>query len=378
MRKLFTLILLSFSFHSLLAANDSLVVQMNKTRFQRGDTIDLQAIIPNFEQSALKAATLHIWADHIESGTRWKFRYPFINGVAQGNIIIGQQIPDGNYAFNFLVQKGYFRLGGQLTNYNGQQKINMMMILKNKAPFSDEVELNNEGRFRLKSTLFEDAAYFVFTPTDRKQKNDLNIQLEAQIDSSFVPAVEDRVWVKVGKAANSMTSSDSIGYSFNMDKEDGLLLPGVTVTSKFKKKVEQYEAQYSSQAFKRDDAMVFDGLEDETIAKSMSVLRFLESKVPGLVVEKDQETNIEVARWRGEPVMIFIDEFQVNTTDVWVIPPSDIAMIKVYRPPANLSILAGSAGAIAIYSKRGEFANNRKAKHSFTVKGYTPAESTWQ
>ena len=110
----------------------------------------------------------------------------------------------------------------------------------------------------------------------------------------------------------------------------------------------------------------------------MSILRFLESKVPGLIVEKDQETMTELARWRGEPVEIYLDEFRVSTQDIWVVSPSDIAMVKVYRPPAMLSPLSGSAGAIAIYTKRGEFSNKNRFRHSFTVKGYTTAVSNWQ
>lgn len=358
------------------AASDSLVVQMNKSQFKQGDTIELQCLLPGPDQ----AATLQLWADHIETGRRWKFRYPFINGVAQASLVIGKEIPDGHYAFNFLVQKGYFRLSGQVENHEDvkDQKVNMMMLPRNKAPFSDEVTLNEEGRFRLKSTLFEDSAYFVFTPTDRKQKNNLQVKIEAQIDSSFVPLAEDRVWVTIGNTKQRLSKNDSTGYVFNMEREDGVeILPGVTVTGKSRKKVEQYEAMYTSQLFNRSDARTFDGLEDDGIATSYSILRYLEGRVGGLTVEKNQETNVEIARWRGEPVQIFVDEFPVSTTDIWIVSPSDVAMIKVYSPPANLSILAGAAGAIAIYTKRGEFANRNKAQHKFAVKGYNPSEMVW-
>lgn len=368
---------LFFSFGHALAASDSLVVQMNKNQFRQGDTIELQCLLTGPNQ----AATLQLWADHVETGRRWKFRYPFINGVAQATLVIGKEIPDGHYAFNFLVQKGYFRLSGQIENHQEakDQKVNMMMMVRNKLPFSDEVALNEEGRFRLKSTLFEDSAYFVFTPTNRKLKNNLQVKIEAPIDSSFVPLAEERIWVTVGNTQQSRNKNNTTGYTFNMEQEEGVqILPGVTVNTKAKKKVERYEEMYTSQLFNRSDARTFDGLEDDGIATSYSILRYLEGRVPGITVEKNQETNVELARWRGEPVLLFLDEFQVSPTDIWIVSPSDVAMIKVYSPPANLSILSGAAGAIAIYTKRGEFANRNRAKHSFTVKGYSSAELVWR
>jgi hypothetical protein len=42
-----------------------------------------------------------------------------------------------------------------------------------------------------------------------------------------------------------------------------------------------------------------------------------------------------------------------------------------------LSGFSGGAGAIAIYTKRGAYADNR-AKHNFVVKGYTSIDSVWE
>ena len=68
----------------------------------------------------------------------------------------------------------------------------------------------------------------------------------------------------------------------------------------------------------------------------------------------------------------------MDSTDHTFISPTEIAMIKVYRPPAQLSGFSGGAGAIAIYTKKGAFANNSKSRHNFVVKGYTKVESVWE
>ncbi len=379
MRRITILLLCCLSLYTA-KGSDSLNIQLNKKTFKKGDTLDFSCIIPNFEEVKLNAASLHVWIDHISTGTRWKFRYPFINGEAQASLVLAKTLPDGHFAVNFMVQKGYFRLSGQLKDkFKDENNINYLMVPKNKRTYMETITLNKDGFFRLKSTLFEDSAYFVFTPVKKNAKNNLNISIETPLDSSFIPEMESRIWISVGNVRRAMNKEDSAAYAFNMITSSGTdLLPNVTVVGKYKKKVEQYDDYYSSGPFKRDDVMIFDGLEDETMARSMSILRFLESKVPGLIVEKDQETMVEMARWRGEPAEIYLDEFRVTPQDIWIVSPSDVAMVKVYRPPAMLSPLSGAAGAIAIYTKRGEFAGKNRFKHSFTVKGYTPAETIWQ
>lgn len=361
-------------------ASDSLYVQLNKQTFKKGDTLDFSCVIPDFEKVKLNAASLHVWIDHISTGTRWKFRYPFINGEAQAALVLAKTLPDGHFAVNFLVQKGYFRLSGQLKDkFEDENNINYLMVPKNKRTYSETITLNKDGFFRLKSTLFEDSAYFVFSPVKKNAKNNLNVSIETPLDSTFIPEMESRIWITVGNQKRPMNKKDSAAYAFNMISSSGTdLLPNVTVVGKYKKKVEQYDDYYSSGPFKRDEAMIFDGIEDATMAGSMSILRFLEGKVPGLIIEKDQESMVEMARWRGEPTEIYLHEFRVSPQDIWIVSPSDVAMVKVYRPPAMLSPLSGAAGAIAIYTKRGEFAGKNRFKHSFTVKGYTPAEAVWQ
>ena len=77
-------------------ASDSLYVQLNKQNFKKGDTLDFSCVIPDFEKAKLNAASLHVWIDHISTGTRWKFRYPFINGEAQAALVLAKTLPDGS------------------------------------------------------------------------------------------------------------------------------------------------------------------------------------------------------------------------------------------------------------------------------------------
>ncbi|MFN7687746.1 MAG: hypothetical protein ACK5OP_08435, partial [Sphingobacteriales bacterium] len=46
-----------------------------------------------------KLASLHVWVDDINGGTRWKYRYPIINGRASGSLEIPATMKPGAYAF---------------------------------------------------------------------------------------------------------------------------------------------------------------------------------------------------------------------------------------------------------------------------------------
>ena len=186
-------------------------------------------------------------------------------------------------------------------------------------------------------------------------------------------------FITVGEEKNAIgKKNDTSRYAFQTNAPIGdETLPGVTVTGKAKKKVQQYDEAYSSGLFKRDDAMVFDGLEDDEISRYPSLFLFLQTKVPGLTTTTDA-TGQQVAKWRNEVVELYIDEFRMQPSDEGFVVPSEVAMIKVFRPPAQLSSFSGGAGAIAVYTKKGEFANNIRNKHNFIVRGYSPFDGDWK
>lgn len=383
MRKLLLLCGLVLSTSAMASNSDSLEVSLNKKQFKKGDTLEITCVIPDFEAKKLNASTLNLWLENLQTNRRWRFRYPFINGEANAFLVVGETVPEGLYAVNMLVQKGFFRLTGVIKNrMKSETSVNYLVVPKNKRTFLDNAEVNDKGEFRLKSTLFEDSAYFVFSPPGKTKRNTMDIKIETQLDSAFVPVMTSTAFIQVGDPAVVATLSrkiDTSKYSLNTDNtDDDGLLPGVVVTSKFKSKMEQYNEEYSRGMFQNPEAIVFDGLENDQIANSVSILRFLEGRIPGLTVVKDQETNVEVARWRDEVAEIYIDEFQMDPADAWFIAPSEIAMIKVYRPPAMLSPFSAAKGAIAIYTKKGNYTSKNSTRHSFIVKGYTPATSGWK
>lgn len=75
---------------------------------------------------------------------------------------------------------------------------------------------------------------------------------------------------------------------------------------------------------------------------------------------------------------IYLDEVKMDSADdISFISTADIALIKVFPPPAFLGAGTGEGGAIAVYTKRGIY-NENKRKNVFLVKGYTGSEAIWK
>lgn len=380
MRRASFFLLLFFS-AILVYGSDSLRISLNTRTFVKGDTLDFTCKVPQYAELKLVNATLNVWIEDVQKHHRWKYRYPMINGEVSASLIVSDKIPDGRYAVNFLVQRGFFKITGEVLDHEKKDtSIVYMMIQKNKkASYFDNTRVLPDGSFRLKSTLFADSAFFVFSPAKKTKNNLLSIKIETLLDSVFTPVFEQTDFITVGDPKMLLSkSTDTSRYTFQTeDVQDSTMLPNVTVTAKAKTKVQLYNEEYSRGLFQREDAIIFDGLESEEIARSTSILQFLQGKVAGLTIQKN-ESGLDVAKWRNEIADIYIDEFRLDPSDHSLISPTDVAMIKVYRPPAGLSGLSGNAGAIAIYTKKGGYADNQKLRHNFIVKGYTNIESVWE
>ena len=379
--RIFITLFIGMLFSTSLEAADSLQIRFSKQVLKNGDTLDFRCYLPYYAATKLTNATLHVWIEDIEKKRRWKYRYPIVNGEVLGSLSVENTIPEGRYAFNFMIQRGYFKVSGEVIDHDKKEAlINYIMVLKNKkGTYIDNAPVDTDGKFKLKNTLFEDSAYFIFSPLRKTKTNYLSIKIETPLDSAFTPIYTATHFITIGEEKAAIDKKhDTVDYQFQaQDASEAGMLPGVTVTGKYKKKVQQYDELYASGLFKRNDALVFDGIESDEISRSINVLTFLQGKVPGLMLRNDAN-GLAVAQWRNETVEIYIDEFRVEAGEQDLVTPAEIAMIKVFRPPAQLSSFSGSAGAIAIYTKKGAFANTTRFKHHFIVKGYSSFDSAWR
>jgi len=379
-----------------LSAQDSLRVILSKNTYQRGDSLEFAIDLPNYAALKLKSATVHVWIDDIATKKRWKFRYPLIEGVAMAALKITDQIPKGAYAISGLVTTGFYKITGHLTDRDKKDSIiNYIMRTSNNKTIVDQVKVDANNNFTMKPMLFQDKASFYFSPIQKTKHNYLSIQLKTPIDSIFEPIKASTAFFTIGNTAPT-TKNKSFELLLDDPEETGLLT-NVTVYTKIKSKVQQYDEQYSSGLFKNENCIIFDGIENDELANSPTLGWFLQQKIPGLTVVITDD-NRELYKWRQgagsftstatessgsdpnarpDACSIFVDEFEIPAGDQLMIFPRDIAMIKVFRPPFAYSATTGFSGAIAIYTKKGKYTNTNGAKFSFILKGYTPFDGVW-
>ncbi len=379
---LYSLLLLIFCCHHSLKAQekDTIIVQMNNNVFVQGDTVSFEVNLKNYSHVA-KTASIQLWIEELKSGKRWKFRYPLVNGYVNPKLIIADSMHNGLYAFNFLLQKTFFKLSGTIKNGDKHDKlINYVMISKTKQTLVDAVTLDEQQSFSLGHLLFQDSAFIIFSRPKQKN-NDLLININTPLDSSFVPAAAETRFITIGKTAPVAEKKVAIAesYVFKADSTPyKTILPEVVIKTKMKKMLDDFEKENVSGLFTSPDAIVLDGLESDEIANAPDFYTYLTIKVGGLRLETDNQTGNRSFTWRNQPTEIYINEIRLDPDIPVSINPSDIAMIKIFRPGTSVSAGTGAGGAIAIYTKTGEYRKATNRNYSFYILGYNGLECSWK
>ncbi len=368
----FVVILLSVCLS--LSASDSLFVYIEKHELKNNDTLNFECAY-KYENVSRSKITLNVVIENIEKTKQWKFRYPLINGSASPAIIVGKDIPEGKYAISFLIQNDFLRVKGKIRDYNSKSKgINFILLTKDKDAFLDFLAPDKQGYFTTKKMLFEDTARVVFSEIGRKNQY-LYIDLENYLDSSFTPIAMLTEFITIGTPLNIMDSSKILNYKFDFSNQKNYTLTQALVNSTTKKKVTLFDEAYSSGLFKFGSSQIFDGLESNQIGNSIDIFTFLQGRIAGLIVNKDNAGSYKL-KWREGPVDVYLDEFKVDNDFASYINTNDIAMIKVFSPIGGGPSLNGS---IAIYTKRGAFySENSSRKYNFQVRGYNPQTEIWK
>ncbi len=151
-------------------------------------------------------------------------------------------------------------------------------------------------------------------------------------------------------------------------------LKEVTVQAKTKSHLEILDEKYATGLFSGGDAAAqFDLLTDPTAANMRDVLTYLTGKVAGLTISNAGTPQVSLS-WRGATPDLFMDEMNVSVDQVTSLNMSDVAYIKVMRPPFFGSAGGGSGGAIAIYTRKGGDVKSNTAGRGMPYKmvaGYT-------
>ena len=360
---------------------DTLVVIFDTQNFFKGDSIDVEVYTEPYRQNQ-PAQTLHLWIENVKTGQRWKFRYPFLKGRYKFSLKINDSIPNGNYAFNFLLQKKFLIVKGKLKNTADDDKmVNYIAMSKNKAPIIDGVELDADGSFKIDNLFYSDSVYFGFSPVTKSKTNPLKIAIETPIDSAFIPesAITELITVGMDETQNAQKDKEIAAYVFSaFNKKDKELLQEIVLKTKAKNKREKFENENVSGLFASDNAKTIDFYENDELKNYPDIYSYLTANVAGLTTFNEEETGRTILYWRKEKVNIFVDEFLDVDFSPISLSVQDIELVKIYSPGSRLG-LDGFGGSVAIYTRRmSSRPGNKLSNYSFYVKGYTPKNSEWK
>ncbi|MEO9020735.1 MAG: hypothetical protein ABI237_12380 [Ginsengibacter sp.] len=151
----------------------------------------------------------------------------------------------------------------------------------------------------------------------------------------------------------------------------GQVLSTVEIKARPKSPTEEMDKKYTSGLFSGGDGYEFDLVNDPFAASAMDIFQYLQGKVAGLQI--NTTSNPPTLQWRGGSPQLFLNEMQSSPDMLTSIPVSDVAYIKVFRPPFMGAVGGGSNGAIAIYTRQGGDVKSEPGKglSNNIVSGYT-------
>jgi hypothetical protein len=152
---------------------------------------------------------------------------------------------------------------------------------------------------------------------------------------------------------------------------EGKTLEAVIVKAKTKSPVEEMDERYTSGLFSGGDGYQFDLINDPLAQSQLNIFTYLQGKVAGLQVTGATTSNPSL-QWRGGSPQLYLNEIPTDPEMISSVAVTDVAYIKVFRPPF-MGGFNGGNGAIAIYTRRGGDTKSEPGEGlaSSLVTGYT-------
>lgn len=158
----------------------------------------------------------------------------------------------------------------------------------------------------------------------------------------------------------------------------GTTLEEVVVRTRVKSRMEEMDEIYTNGLFRGADAISFDMINDPRALSSFSVFDYLQGRVAGLQIV-GALTNNPSASWRGSPVSFFLNEMPIDAQFMATLPMTDVAYVKLFRPPFIGSLANSGGGAVSVYTKKGnDVINTVNGLDNRLLAGYTAVREFYQ
>lgn len=281
-------------------------------------------------------------------------------------------------AITYPRDTSYLTLSGKIfgvakNQLSGTESIALIMKERDSSSKMLILPINRDGSFADPEIVLFDSVRVYYS-----LKSKSFAQAEARFMTERLPAPN---YVTYSKSflSNPFLDTTGIGRHINLataaldlsNQQQSKVLENVTVKAKQKSSIQVMDEKYTSGMFSGGDGYQFDLVNDPFAMSSLNIFNYLQGKVAGLQITFAGGTP--TLSWRGGTPAIYIDEMFSEPDMVANIPVTDVAFIKVFRPPFMGSAQGGS-GAIAIYTKKGDDSKDTRSSglSSNFVVGYTP------
>jgi len=237
-------------------------------------------------------------------------------------------------------------------------QLNLILANKDSSSSMYFVPVQKDGTFEEPGVFFFDTARVYYNLNDNNKTAGRVTQVQL---SNGLLKKQPGSTIRMDQQPYLQTWSDSIALArmnmFLLEEEKlrksmaSTTLQEVVVKAKTKSPMQIIDEKYASGLFSGGDAYSFDLISDRSAMGAFNVLTYLQGKVAGLQIS-GSGSQMSMS-WRGGTPSLYLNEMISNVEMVQAIPVSDIAYIKVMRPPFFGAGGGGADGAIAIYTKKG-------------------------
>jgi len=291
-----------------------------------------------------------------------------------------EKVVKGEYpVINYPKDTSYLSLSGKIygatpTQLREAGAIVLMVNQKNSGTKVYTTPVQANGSFDDSDLILFDTARIYYQLAKSKGTSDISVQFMP----GRLPPFTNNMKAS-GKYYNNL--SDTTGNYYHIQLNDALerelkylkgkVLATVTVKANPKSTVDEMDKRYASGMFSGGDGYQFDVVDDKFAMSARDIFQYLQGKVAGLQI--NTTSNPPSLTWRGGTPQIYVDEMSTPADMVASIPVTDVAYIKVFRPPFMGGTGGGSAGAIAIYTRRGDDQKRESGKglSNNSISGYT-------
>lgn len=254
----------------------------------------------------------------------------------------------------------------------------LIAIINTKDSLQQIVQLPKTGvdKFSAPVIFFDTATVYYQFAKDKKAERDMALAFGNNLYKG-VPSVNvmNRPFtLQVDSAALARTKFLGEKLVQNSSRFDNaVVLQSVTVKGRTRSRMQEMDERYTSGLFSGGDGYSFDLTNDNNVF-AYDVFTYLQGKVAGLQIAGVGSSA--TLSWRGSSTALYLNEMPADAQMVSSIPVTDIAYIKVFRPPflGGSMMSGGAGGAIAIYTKRGGEGQSRvegKGLNKSLVAGYS-------